>query len=81
MFRLLNKKRMVRHLTRFMHDRNLPDVKPNKPVKQKLVGVKSPNKESRPKIEYSYNFSNYKPKDKDSEDDLLHLMYKNKNNK
>ena len=76
MFRRLNQKKIVRHLTRFMHDRYLPDIKPNTPVKQKTIGVESPMKESRPKIDYTCNSSKYYNRNENC--DLVYLIFKNK---
>lgn len=77
MLRALSQKKLIKHLSRFLHDRKLPDVKPNTSLKQKTIGTKSPMKESRPKLDYSSKSSK---QCKDEDGDLLHLIFKNKKN-
>ena len=78
MLRALNQKKLIKHLSRFLHDRKLPDIKPNTSLKQKTIGTKSPMKESRIKLDYSSKSSKKQCKDEDG--DLLHLIFKNKKN-
>lgn len=48
MLKRLNKNRISRHLTRFMHDRFTPDVKPLDSSSPKIIGNNSPKLESNP---------------------------------
>ena len=74
MLRTVNQKKLIRHLSRFMHDRYLPEVKPNTTTKPKKIGVNSPMKESIPKLDYSSKSSKFYSRNENG--DLIHLIFK-----